>query len=130
MKKIISLLIILSSLAVGCVNSAMADFVVSDGEMRPQMTHEMMWMEMDGENNGYKCCFSPFKDSSSISSNTEENQDNENKWKILDIDFLAIIQENQKYNYLEKLTAPPNRREYIWGDNFYITLTWSIKSNC
>ena len=141
MKKLISILIIFATTTIACMTTAMASFVVDNTEMSH---HNMMQKEMtmssndcceamkwDCEDITHECCISPFNDSWVVSNIHNSNEKKELvKWKILDFSFLALIQENQEENYIEKLNSPPIREEASKINNFYIALIGSTKSNC
>jgi hypothetical protein len=140
MKRILSLLIILSIFAIGCFDSAWAFFNGVKKEENVQMNHHSTTVKTsnccdshtsDCDEYKHDCCLSPFKDSNNISSiQTSSSKDKKIKWKTLGNDFLAVIQESQSYNLSEKLNAPPYLENEDWKiTNFYITLIGIIKNN-
>lgn len=135
MKKSIFILTVIVMFVISCISTTMASFSISEMEMRMNMQHEQMnlpscldAMDLDDSNN--ECCYSPFPDSNikwNISSN---NGNKKNKLKVISIDFLALLQESLKYNYVIKLTSPPDRTVSEKEDNLYVKLTGIIKNNC
>lgn len=137
MKKLISLFIALATFAIGCMPTAMASFVMPEMEMSKSMQHETMsssdccdTMSSDCTESSHECCFSPFKDGAVTWNIISQNEDKKFKWKVLDINVLALVQESLEYNYNEKLTSPPKWNDWEKEGNLYITLTGIIKSNC
>lgn len=139
MKKIISLLLMLSLFVIVWLQSAMAHFVVIDSFEIP-MQHgemEMMWedccetMQEDCEEENHDCCYTPFKNSSNISNiNIQSTTKNKFKWKIINYSFLAILNEWAQINFIEKLTSSPNVSWVEIIENTYTTLIGITKSNC
>jgi len=141
MKKLISLLAILSIFTIGCFNNTTSAFFDgAEKESNTHMTHSsntIDWINISDSSSSdclddiHDCCFSPLEDTSHISFiHTVSSKDKKIKWKVFDNDFLAIIQENQKSNYDEKLKSPPLLQyENSENGNFYVTLIGIIKNN-
>lgn len=129
MKKIISLLIIISLFAISWMNTTMADFVVdTNSEMSIQMDDSSTMMK--GCNTiDHSCCVSPFKESSNIQATIIQNKADK-KIKILDFSFLAILNEKAKEIYLNRFIPPPEKSLFIEKTNTYTALTGIIKNNC
>ena len=140
MKKIISVLTVMIIFAISCVPTTMAFFTVSNHDMEMKMGMEQedmnssseccdnMWIDCEDILN--ECCFSPFKDSNITSNISFNNENKKIKVKTISIDFYAILQESLEYNYIEKLTSPPNWNWWKQEEKWYISLIWIIKSNC
>lgn len=138
MKKIVSQIVLISLLSILAFQTSMANFVMPKWETK--MSHENMsmntsdcceTMQEDCENTKHECCFSPFKTSSNISLSSIQSPKKEKfKWKIIDYNFLAILNDNSEENYKEKLTSPPNTREILFKRNTYTSLIWIIKNIC
>lgn len=141
MKRLISLFIIFVTTTIACMTTAMASFVVDNTEINHNnMMQEKIIMSLndcyeimqwDCTETVHECCISPFSDGA-ISSNIHNTNSKKEtiKWKILDFSFLTLSQENLEENYIDRLNSPPKLVEVSELDNFYITLTGSIKSNC
>ena len=138
MKKIISILTVIVMFAISCMSTTMASFSVPDMEMNIDMQHEKMnssseccdTMKSNCDDNIHECCFSPFKDSNITSNISFNNENKKIKIKTFTIDFFAILQESFEYNYIQKLTSPPDWNWWKQEEKWYISLTWIIKSNC
>lgn len=137
MKKIISILLTFSIFVIVWFQSAMASFVMhdnmdlNDSSVGMQMNSDNCCEEMqnDCSTNKHECCYTPFKDSSNISNiNIQISVKDKIKLKVIDYSFLAILNEELKINFIEKLTAPPKNNIIIL--NKYSELTGIIKSNC
>lgn len=140
MKKLISLIIIFATTTIACMSTTMASFDVDN----TMMNHNMMQnnistssndcsksMQWDCKEIDHECCLSPFENSGLSSNIHNSNLKKEYiKWKILDYDFYAILQENLENNYITKLNSPPTQEKEHLLTSFYITLTGSTKSNC
>ena len=130
MKKLVSLLILISIFAISFMNTTMASFV--EVEWETKMQHGNITMEVSDCNNAsHECCLSPFKDSSNNISNIhiKSNDNKKLKWKTPHYSFLAILQEDYKINYINKLNSPPREVSSIENRNIYSNLVWIIKNN-
>lgn len=137
MKKIISILLILSIFVIVWLQSSMASFVMNNNSEMDMSNMKMSsndcceQMQKDCSENKHECCYSPFQESS-ITTNIQfkTTQKEKLKVKILDYSFLAILNENLQINYIEKLSSPPDESLVNWLENTYTILTGITKSNC
>lgn len=136
MKKIISQIILITILFILSFQTSMANFTMHIWEIKSENTSMNSSdccekMQKDCENTKHECCYSPFKNSSNISNlNTQSPKKEKFKWKILDYSFLAILNNNFKVNYKQKLTSPPNKNKTIIKITSYTSLVWIIKNIC
>ena len=135
MKKIISTLLMFIIFAIWCISTTMASFSMHNTEMDQKMDMDMTInsdccsnVSSDCNKIIHECCISPFDNTSNIIWTNIQNN-NDKKIKVISIDVLAIIQESLSYNYIVKLTSPPNIK-FNWDNNSYISLTGIIKNNC
>lgn len=130
MKKVISIIIWFIIFAIWCIPISMAKFYSDDMNSVTKTDVCCDAMSWDCNEDKHECCISPFKDSTLNLSNISTSEEKNNKWKILDFDFFALIQQSSESNYIDKLTSPPKSYNYENNSNWYIALTGIIKSNC
>lgn len=137
MKKILSLILLLLTLFVGCFFPILGTFAMSnmDSSMHEGMNHDMPsheWMHsvpQDNPENIHECCESPFIDAIIQSSNTSSSQpdtDNNNDSKVL-----YVLNETLFSNSINRLNSPPKPWEQyqITSKNTYTLLVGIIKNN-
>ena len=140
MKKLLTFILLLSALSVGCLFPTLGTFAMSsmDSEMHQDMNHDMsgdMAMPCHGKDNSvnmHECCESPFIDSLANSSNStpsdpdEVDDSNDSDWKIL-----SALHESLIHNNIAKLNSPPKHAELFYNapSNTYVNLVGIIKNN-
>ena len=133
MKKLITLLIALTTIALPCTYTAMASFVMEDSEVsHHEMNHENSdcceTTNWNTEDMSHECCMAPF--SQSIIVPNAHAPDTETDWTswVQDGILYAYLQDKQSKDLILYLHSPPDK---TWTTEPYIytTLIGSTKSN-
>lgn len=140
MKKILTFILLLSALSVGCFFPTLGTFAMNsmDSGMHQNMNHDMWGDTMmpcqseDDSASMHECCESPFIDSiaysgnSSLSDPDEVDDSKDSDWKIL-----SALHESLINNNIAKLNSPPRYTELLYDapSNTYVNLVGIIKNN-
>ena len=140
MKKLLTFILLLSALSVGCLFPTLGTFAMNsmDSGMHQSMDHDMsgdMTMPCQSKDDSasmHECCESPFLDSIAYNGNStlsdpDEADDSDNAdWKIL-----CALHESLINNNIHKLNSPPRYAELLYDapNNTYIRLVGIIKNN-
>ena len=145
MKKLLTFILLLSALSVGCLFPTLGTFAMNsmDSGMHQSMGNDMLggmdmpccWEDDPIENDSasmHECCESPFLDSIAYNGNStladpDEADDSDNAdWKVL-----CALHESLINNNIHKLNSPPRYAELLYDapNNTYIRLVGIIKNN-
>lgn len=140
MKKLLSFILLLSALFVGCIFPTLGAFAMSgmESEAHQNMDHNM-WDDMmmpcdsgDDSTHMHECCESPFIDSLASRVHYYSSYwDNWGTWETSEVDVLYALHENITAYSLDKLHSPPWNwcLPYDSQGNIYMELIGIIKNN-
>ena len=140
MKKLITFILLLSALSVGCLFPTLGTFAMSsmDSGMHQNMNHDMSGDMMmhhsswDDSEDMHECCESPFLDSIAYSGNSSvSDPDEADGFDNADWKVLCALHESLISNNIHKLNSPPRYTELLFDtpNNTYIRLVGIIKNN-
>lgn len=140
MKKLLTFILLLSALSVGCLFPTLGTFAMSsmDSGMHQNMDHDMsgdMMMPCHSKNDSasmHECCESPFLDSIAYSGNsTLSDPDETDDSNDTDPKILSALHESLISNNIHKLNSPPRYAELLYDapNNTYIDLVGIVRNN-